>query len=156
MYQRSVVSREINTDGSALTISDSTGDLDTVFTLQQQWESNYRRFLAELNATKEAYADSPTRENQIAFSAALTKHLQYPTPNPITSNQIAAPVIPFTVEFTIDGINGFRYGDVLTFDGLPDRYKQNVVFCVANVTHTINTDHQWVTDIRCFTRPKIN
>ena len=156
MYQRSVVSREINTDGSALTISDSTGDRDTVFTLQQQWESNYRRFLAELNATKEAYADSPTRENQIAFSAALTKHLQYPTPNPITSNQIAAPVIPFTVEFTIDGINGFRYGDVLTFDGLPDRYKQNVVFCVANVTHTINTDHQWVTDIRCFTRPKIN
>jgi hypothetical protein len=155
MYQRSIVSREINTDGSAIAITDGIGDLATLNKLQDQWEANYTRFLTELNATKEAYADSPTRETQIAFSAALTKHLQYPTPTPSTSNQTAAPVIPFTVEFTIDGINGFRYGDVLTFNGLPDRYKQNVVFCVANVTHTINTDHQWVTTIRCFTRPKI-
>lgn len=156
MYQQSRVSREININDNAIDINDQIGDFTVIEKLRAQWEANYTRFLTELNATKEAFADSPTRETQIAFSAALTKHLQYPTPNPVTSNQTAAPVIPFTVEFTIDGINGFRYGDVLTFDGLPDRYKQNVVFCVANVTHTINTDHQWVTTIRCFTRPKIN
>lgn len=157
MYQQSNLSRKINiNDNNAIDITDKVGDLDVIGKLRAQWNENYKRFLVEFEASKDRFGDDPSRENQIAFSAALTKHLQYPTPDPVTSNQTAAPVIPFTVEFTIDGINGFRYGDVLTFDGLPDRYRQNVVFCVANVTHTINTDHQWVTTIRCFTRPKIN
>ena len=88
--------------------------------------------------------------------SALQKYIQYPSPDIQLSSEIAAPTIPFEVEFTIDGINGFRYGDVLTFDGLPDRYKKNAVFCVISVTHTVGTDGQWTTTVRCIMRPKID
>ena len=85
----------------------------------------------------------------------LKKHIQYPTDDIILSNQTAAPTIPFTTSFTIDGINGFRYGDVLMFDGLPDRYKNNVVFSVLKINHTVSTNGEWKTQIDCIMRPNI-
>ena len=85
----------------------------------------------------------------------MKKHIQYPTDDIIASNKTAAPTIPFTTNFTIDGINGFRYGDVLMFDGLPDRYKNNVVFSVIKINHVVTTNGQWTTQIQCIMRPNI-
>ena len=53
----------------------------------------------------------------------MQKYIQYPTETIKESNQLSAPVIPFDVEFTIDGVNGLRYGDILDFPGLPEKYK---------------------------------
>jgi hypothetical protein len=113
---------------------------------------------------KEAYFDARTQlsENylstalQASLESALQKHIQYPTPTIQESNELAAPVIPFDVEFTTDGVNGFRYGDILTFDGLPDRYKRNAVFCVISITHNVGQDGIWTTTVRCIMRPKID
>ena len=70
--------------------------------------------------------------------------------------QLKAPVIPFDCSFTIDGINGFKYGDVLQFDGLPKRYTANTVYSIVSTTHTVSTNGEWTTQIRCIMRPKIN
>jgi len=86
---------------------------------------------------------------------ALRKYIQYPTDKIQQSNKLAAPIFPFDVSFTIDGINGFRYGDVLQFEGLPIRYRINTVFSVINVTHTIGSNGIWTTNVRCIMRPKI-
>ncbi len=88
----------------------------------------------------------------IALENALKKYIQTPTSDLRRSSQLAAPVIPFDVTFTIDGINGFRYGDVLQFDMLPDRYRKNIVYTIVSTTHTIDTTGVWSTKIRCMAR----
>ena len=112
--------------------------------IQAKYKEAHDKFVEALTQAKIAYGNDITNpEKRAALAQALTKYLQYPKPTIQESNQLLAPVIPFEVEFTIDGINGFRYGDVLTFDGLPTRYKQNTVFSIINITHTVATDGQW-------------
>jgi hypothetical protein len=85
----------------------------------------------------------------------MRKYLQYPKPTIQESNQMKAPIIPFEASFTIDGINGFKYGNVLKFAGLPKRYHENCVFLVVGITDSVSTDGQWTTAVRCLMRPKI-
>jgi hypothetical protein len=87
---------------------------------------------------------------------ALADYIKIPTPEITKSQQITAPIFPFTAEFTIDGINGFRYGDVLTFDVLPKKYRVNTVFSVISVSHTVSSDGQWSTNVKCIMRPSIS
>jgi hypothetical protein len=124
--------------------------------INDNYRAAHEKYYKQFQDSKTAFGLDPTNtEKRAALSQALQKFVQYPFPTIIDTNNIAVPVIPFTVEFTIDGVNGFRYGDVLTFDGLPDRYKKNVVFSIASLTHTVGTDGQWTTSVRCITRPKI-
>ena len=86
---------------------------------------------------------------------ALADYIKIPTPSITKSQQVTAPIFPFTAEFTIDGINGFRYGDVLTFDVLPKKYRINTVFSIIGVSHTVSSDGQWSTNVKCIMRPSI-
>jgi hypothetical protein len=94
-------------------------------------------------------------ERKQALYKAITNYIKYPTADIRTSQQITAPIFPFEVEFTIDGINGLRYGDVLTFDALPTKYRINTVFSIIGITHTVSTDGDWTTKVNCIMRPSI-
>ena len=125
--------------------------------IQDIYKINHETFLAQYKQAIINFGLKPTNpEVQTALAQSLSKYIQYPLPTIQESNQLAAPVIPFDVEFTIDGINGFRYGNILTFDALPTRYKQNAVFSIVQVSHTVGTDNQWTTTIRCIMRPSID
>jgi hypothetical protein len=87
---------------------------------------------------------------------ALSDYIKIPTDDIQKSQQITAPIFPFTAEFTIDGINGLRYGDVLTFDALPKKYRANTVFSVISVTHTVSNTGEWTTAVKCIMRPSIS
>ena len=79
----------------------------------------------------------------------------YPFAEIKKSQQATAPIFPWDASFTIDGINGFRYGDVVTFEVLPTRYRVNTVFSVIGINHDLAQDGQWKTEIkRCM--PKAN
>jgi hypothetical protein len=110
----------------------------------------------KLVETIQTYAAEATQVNSLALTDALQKYIQFPTPSIEKTNNIAAPVIPFDTSFTIDGINGFKYGDVVMFRLLPARYVNNTVFSVINVTHTIANDGQWTTTVRSIMRPKFD
>ncbi len=45
---------------------------------------------------------------------------------------------PLECTITIDGIAGFRFGDAIMVDYLPQRYKTNICFIVTKVLHTIS------------------
>lgn len=125
--------------------------------IKQKYKDAHVRFKLKLQDSKSAYSKNPSnKELSNGLRQALEKYIQYPKETILDSNQLTAPVMPFETEFTIDGINGFRYGDVITFDGLPTRYKRNAVFCIVGVTHTVATDGQWTTTIRCIMRPNID
>ena len=71
-------------------------------------------------------------------------------------NKLLAPIpYPLTLELTIDGIEGFNFGDTITSDYLPARYTKNsgmrVVFTVTEYTHTISSN-DWKTQIKTVSR----
>jgi len=58
---------------------------------------------------------------------------------------------PFDLSLTLDGIGGFRWGQYITVDKLPERYKltqggNTFVWQVTAVDHTI-TPNDWVTEV---------
>lgn len=125
-------------------------------TLANKYEDTYTKYQKQLQDAKVDFSKNPTStDKKAALRNALRKYIQYPTGEIQKSNKLAAPIFPFDVSFTIDGINGFRYGDVLQFEGLPIRYRINTVFSIINVTHTIGSDGIWTTNVRCIMRPKI-
>lgn len=120
------------------------------------YKQKHQDFLNKLIETGELFAGAPySKERQQSLYQALTKHIKFPSDDVFKAQQMIAPIFPFTVDFTIDGINGFRYGDVLEFKMLPLKYQINTVFSIIGITHTVSTNGLWTTNIKCIMRPAI-
>jgi hypothetical protein len=116
----------------------------------------YSENIKRLVQAKRNYGLSPgITERKQALYKAVTDYIKFPTDDIKSSQQITAPIFPFEAEFTIDGINGLRYGDVLTFEALPSKYRINTVFSVIGITHTVSTEGDWTTKVKCIMRPSI-
>jgi hypothetical protein len=154
MYLNNTVKREQTSTGIRDIINP---DAQTQATdLANKYAETYQKYQEQLNQAKVEFSKNPTSpNNRGSLLAALRKYIQYPTANIQTANQLTAPIFPFDAEFTIDGINGFRYGDVLQFNALPERYRRNTVFSIINIDHTVSTSGEWTTKIRCIMRPKL-
>jgi len=100
----------------------------------------------------ENFAD---QERQTALNNALIEYVKYPKERMSDSVLIGSPQFPYEVSFTIDGVSGFRYGDVLDFEGIPKRYRNTTVFSIINIQHNVDTSGMWTTKITCIMRPKI-
>jgi len=55
------------------------------------------------------------------------------------------PVLPITFKFTMDGLNGFKWGNSIRVRNLPKRYT-GCTFMVTAIDHSINAD-SWETSI---------
>ena len=120
------------------------------------YKQKHQNFVDKLIETSELFANAPyAKERQQSLYQALTKHIKFPSDDVFKAQQMIAPIFPFTVDFTIDGINGFRYGDVLEFKMLPLKYQINTVFSIIGITHTVSTNGLWTTNIKCIMRPAI-
>jgi hypothetical protein len=129
---------------------------DAVNRILAQYNRQHVQAANELNDAKIKFGQSPDVPTiQAELNRALKKYIQYPTDDIKNANLLTAPIFPFTVDFTIGGINGFRYGDVLTFDGLPRKYRVNTVFSVISINHTVSNQGEWKTKITCIQRPSI-
>jgi len=53
---------------------------------------------------------------------------------------------PLKLKLQLAGVEGFRFGDLITLKGLPPVYKDEVCFRVLRYTHTFE-NNKWVTDI---------
>ena len=131
-------------------------NVDAVNRILAQYNRQHVQAATELYDAKIKFGQSPDVATiQAELNRALKKYIQYPTDNIKNANLLTAPIFPFTVDFTIGGINGFRYGDVLTFDGLPKKYRVNTVFSVISINHTVSNQGEWKTKITCIQRPSI-
>ena len=124
--------------------------------LNETYLEAHTQAIARMTGSLQTYAADLTDVNSEALNVALTTYIKYPLDNFIATSNIAAPIIPFDTSFTIDGINGFKYGDVVAFRVLPERYVKNTVFSVINVTHTISNEGVWTTVIRSIMRPRFD
>lgn len=125
--------------------------------LAQEYLALHTKYVDELlKARVEFGLDTQNEQKRANLQVALTKYVQYPKPTIQQTNQISAPTFPIEAEFTIDGINGLRYGDVLDFPALPAKYKTNTTFTIKGLTHTISTNGEWTTNVSCLMRPKFD
>jgi len=99
--------------------------------------------------------DFKNYQNWLRLKRALEKLVRYPTPDITKSNELNAPIYPFDAELSIEGISGFRYGDVVIIPLLPKRYLTQTVFSVIGVDHTVSSDGVWTTKLKLIMRPKI-
>ena len=152
MYSANTVSR---TEDGNETISNIVS-ADTVKKIEEKYKTRHEQYLNELKTAIKTWGQDHTDENQEALHTAVKNHIQYPKPKLEDTNQLKAPVIPFNASFTIEGINGFRYGDVLEFKGLPARYTNNTVFSIIGINHSVSATGEWNTDIQCIMRPRID
>ena len=128
----------------------------TKLKLDEKYLEAHTQAIAKMTGSLQTYAADISAVNSAALNVALTNYIKYPLDNFIATSNIAAPIIPFDTSFTIDGINGFKYGDVVAFKVLPERYVRNTVFSVINVTHTISNEGVWTTVIRSIMRPRFD
>ena len=128
----------------------------TKLKLDASYEEAHIQAIDQMTGSLQTYAAAATDVNSAALKVALTNYIKYPLDNFIATSNIATPIIPFDTSFTIDGINGFKYGDVVAFKVLPKRYVSNTVFSVINVTHTISNEGVWTTVIRSIMRPRFD
>ena len=121
----------------------------------EKYAADHAKYLDELKKAKSAYGKHPDG-GDAALATALINYIKHPSPKLRESGQNIAPLMPFTTDFTIDGINGLYYGNVLMFSGLPTKYTVNTVFSIIGITHTVTADGLWTAAIKCMMRPKIN
>lgn len=155
MYNSGTVVRtNRNENGTRVEIQNPDAEVNLML-LKNNYKKAYETNIRNLKQSKINLGLNPTDNQRILeLKQALIKYIQYPTPVLTDTNQITAPMYPFDVDITIDGINGFRYGDVLQFDALPIRYRRNSVFCIININHIVTTNGSWTTQLKCIMRPK--
>lgn len=66
---------------------------------------------------------------------------------------------PLNIELTVDGINGFEFGDLINLSVVNQLTGyENTVFRVLNVTHTIDANNKWTTKLKtvCDLNPSVS
>lgn len=132
-------------------------NVDQINEFQKRYRESYDKRLAQLYESRTKLGESPNvPELQTALRKSLAEYVKKPFADFKKTTQMSAPIFPFEASFTIDGINGFKYGDVLQFESLPLRYRMNTVFSIISITHTVSNSGDWTTQCRCIMRPSIN
>jgi hypothetical protein len=150
MYNNDIITRDTNTNTETRT---SSIDAKKQAELEKKYAEFHEKYKSELADAKQKF-NLTDNQTKIALETALKKYIQYPSKDIKTANQMLCPIYPVEVDFTIDGINGLKFGDALEFKALPARYKTNTTFSIIRIKHTINTNGDWTTKITCIMRPK--
>ena len=60
-------------------------------------------------------------------------------------------ILPFNFEFTVDGIGGFKFGQIVSSTRIPASLRENYVWQVTAVEHTMNIQ-DWTTTVKTVAR----
>lgn len=149
MYNNAAIKR----DGTVETLINADGE-EIKKKLEERYRASYELYVKTLDSASQEFGNTKQNESkQKELQSALTKYIQYPSPTIEKSSQMQSPIYPYEVEFTIDGINGFRYGDAVKFEALPKKYQKDTIFSIISINHTVNTNGEWDTKLRCIMRP---
>ncbi len=121
---------------------------------EERWTKKHEESLKQLKQSKGKLTldiyDQSYIEN---LKTALFQYVQYSEPKLKDSINIQKPRYPYSLDFTVDGINGFRFGDVLRFRGIPKKYS-DWVFTVDKIVHKLDSKGEWTTNLTCSTRAR--
>ena len=131
----------------------SGNDEDIKAEKKLQFQKENKTKIKRLLELRGLLAQSITNNNrQTNLYRALKSYIVHNADNLQDNNKVNRPQWPLSCTFTIDGINGFRFGDLLQFNGIPKRYKDKFSFCIQKVSHTVSQEGDWTTTITAFPR----
>lgn len=131
-------------------------DAETRTRLANEWKQKYTEASIDLADKKYAYVQKPNDSVTISsLQKIIAKYVTWFTPNIEDSMKLTKSIFPMELEFTIEGINGLKYGDVLDFDGLPKRYTESFVFTIIGITQAVSNEGFWTTQVKCQPRIRI-
>lgn len=104
--------------------------------------------LDKLNKAYENLRDEISEGNK---STMYTNIIKYYNQAP-EEDQCKAFILPFEVGLTFDGIGGFSYGQIVSIDGIPEKY-QGYMYQIIAVEHDV-TYGDWTTTLKMVPRPK--
>lgn len=131
-------------------------DEETRATLREDWKLQAQIAAINLADTKYEFVKRPTDQIVINnLSESLKKYITYFTDDIEKSIGQTKAIFPMELEFTVDGINGFKFGDVLQFAGLPKKYSDSFVFTILGISHKVSISGEWTTTIKCNPRVRI-
>ena len=123
---------------------------ETKTKLQEEWRTTFKNTRNDLAVNKNDIALKPIDEQAIEkLQKTLAMYVTYFTDDITKSINYTKAFFPMNLEFTIDGINGLKYGDILQFDGIPRRYTDSYVFMIVGITHTVTETGDWTTGVTC-------
>lgn len=132
-----------------------TEDDDEKKQVSDEYEKAYIKNLNNLIAAKLEYYKKPFNDDvKLKLQEALKSYVSVPKENLSKLFKFTSPPYPLDVEIELDGCYGFRFGDVITVEGLPAQYN-NFVFSITKIDHSLLAN-DWSTKITCLMRPKIN
>ena len=124
--------------------------------LREEHKKNHEDAITSLNTAKQNVAKQTDSETTYeTLRSALSKYITYYSPDLVDSLNNTKPVYPLEISFTIDGVNGFKYGDVLNIQGIPTKYSQSFVFMITGVSHTVDETGKWSTTISLLARVRL-
>ena len=123
-----------------------------------KYENQKAELITKLDpGQKDIHKKSYAQDSITAAKGLIKSMVNTLTPEEFAKeNKLLAPIpYPLTLELTIDGIEGFNFGDTITSDYLPARYTKNsgmrIVFTVTEYTHTIS-GNDWKTQLKTVSR----
>jgi len=123
--------------------------------VEKEYEEAYQKNLNNLIQAKQEYYKTPlqtdTKEN---LQEALKRYVSVPKKSLSTLFSFTSPPYPLDVEIEMDGCYGFRFGDILTIEGLPAQYNR-FVFSIIKIDHSLLAN-DWTTKITCLMRPNLS
>ena len=117
----------------------------------RDWAFTYNKLFRNDNTELKSSLSSRQIQKQMVSTIAHGTPSQVPKPSP------APRLLPLEMGITLDGISGIYQGNSLQFltvqDGgvLPNRYKDQVIFQITKVQHSIS-DAGWDTNIKMMMR----
>jgi hypothetical protein len=145
-----ITSAETGTQKQVAFSSYIYANAETKKQLEETWKTSYKTNIVSLAKAKNDVAYKLTAGPAAkTLQEALAKYVTYFTDDIKQSLNFTKAFFPMNLEFTIDGINGLKYGDILQFDGIPKRYKDAFVFMIVGITHTVSTSGDWTTQVTC-------
>lgn len=130
---------------------------DDINKFNQRFRDEHDKVVAQLKESRSKLGESPNvPELQTALRKSLAEYVKKPFSDFNKTTQMSAPIFPFEASFTIDGINGFKYGDVVQFEALPLRYRMNTVFSIIGINQNLTNAGEWTTQCKCIMRPSID
>ena len=149
MYNNAAIERSGNNE-----ILINAGSANAKTELEKKYKTSHETYLKAFKSASQEFGNIKKNESkQKELQSALTKYIQYPSPTLERSSLMQSPIYPYEVEFTIDGINGFRYGDAVQFEALPKKYRKDTTFSIISMNHTVSTNGEWDTKLKCVMRP---
>lgn len=90
-----------------------------------------------------------------ALNRYVTNVIRSKGDNTKVDNDKNLVLFPLKLSFTLDGISGLYFGNVISIDYMPKRYKEKTYFQITNVSHTISPG-TWTTSVETQMRTDID